>query len=126
MKRVLLIPFLLLLATACGHAQTPAILQLKFVAWDTKSNGWYRLQVNGLEVRIPSVDFSEQDHAVRGTNYRVAEFNPKWRRTWGTSIELFDISEVVLVHAKTGRRVTLLLGKTVELSAPDDPLPPSK
>lgn len=126
MKKILPLLLLLLLAVAGVHAQAPAILQLKFAAYDAKSDGSYRLQVNGLDVRIPSVKLPQQDYAIRGTNYKVAEFNLKHWRSSGTFVQLVDISELVLVHVKTGRRVTLVLGKTVELSAPDAPLPLSR
>jgi hypothetical protein len=117
MNQLLSALLLLLVANVCALAQAPVTLQLKFADYH-RSSGPFRLKVNGANVHVRSVS-----QPVRGTNYKVAEFN----RMLGVSgRERTDISELVLIHERTGRKVTLVLGKDTEIPAPDEPAPPLK
>ena len=75
-------------------------------------------QVNHIGNRT---HFLTRGEAIPGTNYRLANF--AFKKLLNSTDTPIDISELEIVHARTGRKVILVFREIVDIPAPDEPAP---
>ena len=112
--------FLWLVAAACAIAEPPT-LQLRFVSHDGK-DGSYKIEVDHVIRRIPSVKEVDQDHHIPGTLYKVEILSQGYVGKTANG-PLKDVSKLQLIHEVTGWRIILVFGLNAEIEDPDGPAP---